>query len=388
MKALLAHVGYTTLAVWMLLAGGAGTAAADPSRSPSWPGKSQPATPGPSCVNSGDRLRPLCDPVALTRGINITGWFRFPASRDPDVLAAYVSDQALADLRAAGFDFVRLAIDPDVTDPAVLVAAIRRIQRHGLTVIVSLHPHAWHLETDGERLRAAWRILAPALRPLDPARTVPEVVNEPVFPNDRAGWASLQHAVLSDIRQALPNATVVLTGQDWGSVGGLVALTPEDDPNVIYSFHFYDPSELTSLAAYRPGLDRAALAQLPFPVNDRCEAMAAEAVDPGTHDLMHYYCSLAWDARHVAAPIERAAAWGRLHHVRVLAGEFGATAALNSTARLTWLRTARQAFESRSISWALWGYDDVMGLAVPRPPGPRPALDRGVLDALGMTTGM
>jgi endoglucanase len=45
-------------------------------------------------------------PVTLTRGINITAWFRFPASRDPAVLAAYLSDQALADLRAAGFDFV------------------------------------------------------------------------------------------------------------------------------------------------------------------------------------------------------------------------------------------------------------------------------------------
>ena len=126
-------------------------------------------------------------PVALTRGVNITGWFRFPASRDPAVLAAYLSDQALADLRAAGFDFVRLAIDPAVADTqrSVLIAAIRRIQRQGLTVVVSPHPHDWHLETDPAdraRLRAFWRTLAPALRTLDPARTVPEVLNEPVFP--------------------------------------------------------------------------------------------------------------------------------------------------------------------------------------------------------------
>ena len=128
-------------------------------------------------------------PATLTRGINITGWFRFPASRDPAALAAYLSDQALADLRAAGFDFVRLAIDPAVADTQrpVLIAAIRRIQRQGLTVVVSPHPHDWHLETDPadrDRLRAFWQTLAPALRTLDPARTVPEVLNEPVFPND------------------------------------------------------------------------------------------------------------------------------------------------------------------------------------------------------------
>jgi len=334
-------------------------------------------------------------PVILARGINLTAWFRFPASRDPAALAAYLSDQALADLRTAGFDFVRLAIDPAVADTqrAVLITSIRRIQRQGLTVVVSPHPQSWHLETssaDRDRLRTFWQALAPALRTLDPARTVPEVLNEPVFPNDPAAWAALQHLVLTDIRQALPSATVVLTGQDWGSIGGLLALTPEPDPNVLYSFHFYDPAELTSLAAYRPGLDRAALARLPFPADDRsrCEATAGLSSDPATRDLMQYYCTLGWDAPRIAATVDRATAWGRQHHVHLLAGEFGASADLNQPARTAWLRSVRAAFEAGGIGWALWGYDDVMGFAVTRPPGPRPRLDRVVLIALGMTTGM
>jgi endoglucanase len=324
--------------------------------------------------------------VALTRGINITGWFRFPASRDPVVLAGYLSDQALADIHAAGFDFVRLAVDPAVaeTQRSVLIAAIRRIQRHGLTVVVSPQPHDWHLETDPGRLLAFWRTFAPALRALDPARTVPEVLNEPVFPHNVTGWAALQHVVLTDIRQALPGVTVVLTGQDWGSIGGLLALTPEADPNVLYSFHFYDPAELTSLAAYRPGLDRVALARLPFPVDDRprCDATADGSADPATRDLMRYYCSLGWDAPRIATTLDRAAAWGRAHHVRLLAGEFGASVALNAQARIAWLRTVRDALETRGTGWALWGYD------VSRPPGRRPVLNRSVLTALGMTTGM
>jgi endoglucanase len=336
------------------------------------------------------QMRP---PVTLRRGINITAWFRFPASRDPATLAAYLSDQALADLRAAGFDFVRLAVDPAVVadQRAVLIAAIRRIQRQGLTVVVSPHPQDWHLETsvaDRDRLRAFWRNRASALRPLDPTQTVPEVLNEPVFPGDPAGWAALQRLVLTDIRQALPNSTVVLTGQDWGSVGGLLALTPVNDPTVLYSFHLYDPAELTSLAAYRPGLDRAALARLPFPVDDRslCEATADGSVDPPTRALMRYYCGLGWDASVIAANIDRAVRWARLYRVHLLAGEFGASADLNPSARMGWLKTVREAFEVRGIGWALWGYDDVMGLAVTRPPGLRPRLDRTVLTALGMTT--
>ncbi len=273
-------------------------------------------------------------PGRLRRGINITGWFRFPANRDPSALAAYLSDPTLADIHAAGFDFVRLALDPEVVDNvarrAALIAAIQRIQRQGLTVVVSPHPHDWHLETsaaDRDRLLVFWKTLAPALKPLDPGQTVPEILNEPVFPGDPGGWQSLQHRVLGVIRQGLPHATVVLTGQDWGSIGGLLALTPEDDLNVVYSFHFYDPAELTSLAAYRSGLDRVALARLPFPADDtpRCEATAGEAADPPTRDLMQYYCALRWDPAHIGAIVDRAAAWGLEHHVHLLAGEFGAT---------------------------------------------------------------
>jgi endoglucanase len=381
-----------TLGLLALLLPATGWADPSPPASPSWPGASRPSAPS--------RSRPAGtahSPITLTRGINITAWFRFPASQDPAVLATYLSDQALADIHAAGFDFVRLAIDPTLAEAqrATIITAIKRIQHQGLAVIVSPHPNNWHLETDPadrEHLRTFWQTLAPALGSLDPARTVPEILNEPVFPNDPATWAAFQHQLLTDIRQALPNATVVLTGQDWGSIGGLLALTPEDDPNVLYSFHFYDPSELTSLAAYRPGLDRTTLAHLPFPADDRpgCDATATATTtaDPPTADLMRYYCALGWDAARLNATIDRAAAWASQNHVHLLAGEFGASADLNAPARDAWLKTARNAFEARGIAWALWGYDDIMGFAVSRPPANRPTLNPAVLIDLGMTTRM
>jgi endoglucanase len=332
-------------------------------------------------------------PVTLTRGMNITAGFRFPANRQPAALAAYMGDQALADLRSTGFDFVRLAVDPEVVpsaaDRALLIDAIRRIQRQGLAVVVSPHPQGWHLETeqaDRDRLCDFWRVLADALRPLDQALTLPEVLNEPVFSGDPAGWSALQHQVLGEIRKMLPRRTVVLTGQDWGSIGGLLALQPEADPTVLYSFHFYDPAELTSLAAYRVNLDRTSLARLPFPAADRasCDITAGTARDRDTTDLMHYYCTLGWNPARLDASIDRAANWARLHRVTLLAGEFGASARLNAPARLAWLRTVRESLQARRIGWALWGYDDVMGLAVPRPPGTHPWLDRDVLSALGL----
>ena len=327
----------------------------------------------------------------LRHGVNITGWFRFPGSRDPAALARWMTDAAMAELRRAGFDFVRLAMDPDVLESPgvrdVAVGAVCRLQRQGLAVVVDAHPTGWHLETDAadrDRLRAFWRAMGSALRRCDPRLIVPEILNEPVFPGDSAGWGALQHTILMELRTALPHSTIVLTGQDWGSIGGLLALTPEPDPNVLYSFHFYDPPELTSLAAYRPGLDRAALARLPFPIGDRtaCEATAPTG-DP-TAELMRYYCAMGWDGAAIGQRIGTAAAWARAHSVRLLAGEFGASNGLNAPARMAWLRTVRQALEESGIGWALWGYDDIMGFAVRRPPVARPILDANILIVLGM----
>jgi endoglucanase len=208
-----------------------------------------------------------------------------------------------------------------------------------------------------------------------------------VFAGDPAGWGRLQHELLGAIRAALPGHTVMLTGQDWGGIGGLLALTPESDSNVVYSFHFYDPAELTSLAAYRSGLDRAALAGLPFPQTDlgRCQSVSGRARDPGTRDLILFYCATGWDSARVRSRILDAANWARMHDVTLMAGEFGASVTLNPAARLAWLRLVRETCAANAIGWALWGYDDVMGFNVPRPPAIKPVLDRSVRGALGLS---
>jgi hypothetical protein len=334
--------------------------------------------------------------AALARGVNITNWFRFPPRADDAALRLYLDDAAIAALRRAGFSFVRLAVQPELLEAApgrlaLLVQAAGRLQRAGLAVVLGPHPTTWHLEqneADRDRLLGFWRRVAPALRPLDPRLTYPEILNEPVFADTPQAWAALQDAALAMVRAALPDTTVVLTGADWGGVDGLAALRPVADLNVIYSFHFYEPQELTALAAYRPDLDRAALARLPFPMDAAgCRPAADGTADAATHGLITFVCSMRWDAARVGARIERAAAWGREHHAPVLLGEFGASRALNAPARLAWLEAVRLACQQRDIGWALWGYDDVMGFGIdPRAQAPA-AMDRATLAALGLGSG-
>jgi len=140
------------------------------------------------------------------------------------------------------------------------------------------------------------------------------------------------------------------------------------------------------VAAYRPGLDTAALARLPFPETDpiACRTIGTTSSETTTRDLILFWCATTWDAAHVRANLLRAVSWAKRHDVTLLAGEFGASIALNAPARLAWLSLVRETCAENGIGWALWGYDDVMGFNIRRPPENKPRLDRSVLKALGL----
>ena len=335
----------------------------------------------------------------LSRGVNFTNWFRFPVRQDDAFLRDDIDDAALRQLRAAGFSFVRLAVQPelmlngrgqpDAHRLGLLVDAIARIERAGLAVIAGWHPQTWDLQhspIQQQQLQDLWGALAERLRRLDSDMTFPEVLNEPIYDGDVPAWEALQAKVLARIRAELPRATVVLTGNHWGSIDGLLALHPVADGNVVYSFHTYDPPTLTSLASFEHGLDRDALKHLPFPVTDRqsCENAATATTQARTADVMRFYCSEHWDEAKLADLVRRASLWAQRNHVDVVCGEFGASNRLPAATRLAWLTGMRRAFDAGGIGWALWGYDDSMGFDIHSHGGNLPLLDPAVLRALGL----
>jgi hypothetical protein len=335
----------------------------------------------------------------LSHGVNLTNWFRYPARQDDDYLSGYIDDAELRQLRAVGFGFVRLAVQPELMLDGrgrpdahrlnLVAAAVARIERQGLAVMVGWHPQTWDLQNSPQQqrqLQDLWGALAVRLRPLDPGMTFPEVLNEPVFDGAVPAWEALQAKVLARIRAELPGATVVLTGTHWGSIDGLLALHPVADGNVLYSFHTYDPATLTALADFEPGLDHEALKHLPFPVTDlqSCNDSAKATTQARTADVMRFYCSEHWDAAKLRDTVGRAAEWGRRHHAGVLCGEFGVSDQLPAATRLAWLAAMRRAFESHGIGWALWGYDDMYGFAIHSHGGNPAPLDPAMLHALGL----
>ena len=330
----------------------------------------------------------------LERGVNITRWFNEWGRKPPS--ADYLSDADLQEMRGLGFRLVRLVVDPeylwrpdrDGLDPAVLAdldSAIDRLLAHDLAVIVTPYPHDWFLLEDSTRaadFARFWEALAGNLGTQDPERIFLEVVNEPVFHGRPEAWAETQRMLLAAMRRGAPRHTLIATGPEYSSVEGLLGLAPVDDPNVVYTFHFYEPYAFSHQG--RPGT--AKLGEVPYPADAaRCAAMLGRVGDPGAVVEARRYCAGRWNGAALGAIFDRVDQWRLRHRVSVFAGEFGVTCAAPEPDRLAWIRDVRAGLERRDIGWALWGWDDCFGLDTHRGADGRLVPDAGVLAALGLS---
>ena len=69
-----------------------------------------------------------------------------------------------------------------------------------------------------------------------------EIMNEPEM-SDRYRWYGVESKLAAAIREGAPQHTIIAAGGRWSDDDDLVFEEPLRDPNVIYNFHFYEPSQ-------------------------------------------------------------------------------------------------------------------------------------------------
>lgn len=326
----------------------------------------------------------------LSRGVNTeTTWLWFaPPERWSE---AWPSDQ-LAQLKATGVSHIRLNVAPEpfmgpsgepLAQAAVIGDAARRARAAGLDVVVDLHPdnplvRSYQLSavTRDRYLRFAGGI-ARMIAPIDPGHIALEPFNEPrrsvaAAPWNWTAWLARMHRTL---RATAPQLPLVLSGDDWGSLAGLLALrAPPRDALTIYTFHDYEPFLFTHQGAEWTGNPIvAALRDVPYPSSparvQRAIAATTAALPSKSlrqrarKDLAHYGAERVGAAT-VSRDLARAAAWGRRHGVRLYLGEFGVYSryADEGSARLFYA-DVRRAAERYRIGWASWFYWERGGIS-------------------------
>jgi hypothetical protein len=380
----------------------------------------------------------------VKRAVNIAQWFTWPRYEVSGAGIAWPpykevprppNAAELAALHKAGFDTVRLPVDPapfmvfkgERRDAvyAMLSEAIERIQAAGLKVIVDLHPNSRHKVWGQTAINAG--VEAPAfvsfssmiedmarnLTRFSPAGVALELVNEPRLKcsgADQRLWEQMLKSLIANARAGNANITLIVTGSCISTPDGLIALDPKEfsDNNLIYTFHYYEPFTFTHQGAkFIPWPDKY-LDGVPWPadrrpiseplgllaknmqtMSDLNEVERAAAFLGARNNLKKFYTSGAGPAL-IEQRFAEVADWAAGHGVepkRVLVGEFGVlrheahAPGARCADRARWLSDVRSAAERHGFGWAYFNYDGPFSLLID---DDTRTLDPTVLASLGL----
>ncbi|MCQ3930859.1 MAG: hypothetical protein DPW16_10405 [Chloroflexi bacterium] len=336
----------------------------------------------PAQAVSDDRM------ARLARGINLPFWF-WLGPNDPEAIQSRFSDQEFTRLREMGFTNVRIPVamapfynaaapaEPNADRLALLDSQIDRILAADLAVIIDLHTvnvdegatvYSGDLETDDafvENFLAFWGGFASHLKKYDPDLVFFEVFNEPVFLNNQSRWVEdILPRTLAAVRAAAPDHTLIASGTRWSSIDGLLLVTPTDDPNIVYNFHFYEPFIFTHQGA--SWVDDPVIQSLfgvPYPSDpEKVVTPLFDRYSPEGQTYLRGYGEERWNIEKLDALISQAVTWAEEHGVQLICTEFGAYAPLApKNSRVQWISDVRTTFEKHGIAWVMWEYDSSFG---------------------------
>ena len=311
----------------------------------------------------------------LHRGVNASMWFAQAPDYSRARLRSYTTTGDIALMHSMGFDHVRLSIDGDellrgappnglnAAFVAELDTAVNTMLKNDLRVILDLHPSdafKRQLRTEDAavaRFCALWSALAAHYAQTDPDRVFFEVLNEPEFDNPQQ-WAAVQTRAIAAIRQAAPRHTIIATAAHYSGLTDLLTLEPVADPNVIYTFHDYEPFAFTHQGATWTMEQVRPLRDVPYPSSpEKIAPVLSQEQQLIDQHWINAYGLDRWDAARIRSEVGFAGKWAALHHVPVYCGEFGVYQAFADPAmRAAWLHDTRSALEEQGIGWAVWNY--------------------------------
>ena len=340
--------------------------------------------------------------VHLRHGINLSEWFAQvydPKGYTKEHFQSWTTSTDIALIKSAGFDHVRLSVNPQPMMDAAhrqngtaeyftyLDAAVKMILDAGLAVEIDIHPDSdfkAKLNQDDfvERFADFWRMVAQHYSSWDADRVFFEILNEPEM-RDAYRWYGVETKLATAIRQGAPAHTIIAAGAKWDDNDDMIFLEPLRDPNVIYVFHFYEPHIFTHQGATWGAYYWHWLKGLHYPSSPENAAQIAATVPEPIHRLdVVRYGQDHWDASRIEAEINQAADWAKQNGVPLVCNEFGVFRNADPQDRAAWIKDTRTALERHNIGWAMWDYSGSFGVVTKK--DGKATLDENTVRALGL----
>lgn len=216
----------------------------------------KPSVGGALQVLGKNGQKTLCDqngnPIQL-RGMSTHGLQWYPGILNNDAFAALSRDWDCNVVRLAMY----VGEDGYATDPSLkgdVVQGIKLAIANDMYVIVD-----WHVETPGDPTAPVYSGALDFFKqistmfPNDP-NIIYEIANEPNsnppgITNDAAGWQKVKayaEPIIKMLRDAGNKNLIAVGSPNWSQRPDLAADDPIDDPNIVYTFHFYTGTHPTS----------------------------------------------------------------------------------------------------------------------------------------------
>jgi endoglucanase len=287
----------------------------------------------------------------LGKGVNLGNALEAPNEGEWGVTLQDDYFQLIAD---QGFDSVRIPVrwssHASSNEPYSIVssffdrvdwAVTNALTRDLVTVINFHHYEEIFSDPQGQRERflAMWQQVAAHYQDYPP-ELVFEILNEPHDKLNASQWNQLLVEALVVIRETNPERVVIIGPPGWNSVHELGKLDlPEDDRDIIVTFHYYEPFEFTHQGAEWAEGSQAWLGKT-WEGTDRQKREVTQAMDA-------------------------AVAWGEKFNRPLYMGEFGAYSKADMDSRARWTAFVAQSASQRGFSWAYWEFCAGFGIYEP-----------------------
>ena len=186
------------------------------------------------------------------------------------------------------------------------------------------------------------------------------MLNEPVAdkPDD---WNRLVKQCTKTIRELEPNRTLIIGSNLWQGYQTVKDLKlPENDKNIIVSFHYYHPFLFTHhLASWTAEAEYTGAVHYPGNViqSQDLTTVSAEIAEKYKHWTNEIY-----NKEVFAKNFDEVLRVANTHGLKVYCGEYGCIDTAPVPDRINWWKDINEVFEQKGIARAVWEYKGEFGI--------------------------
>jgi endoglucanase len=326
-----------------------------------------------TCTSNNESHK-ITNKFMIRTGVNVSHWFSQSDKRGEE-RKNYITKADFDTIASIGFDHVRIPVDEEqLWDTQgnkekeafeLLHNAINWALAVRLRVIIDLHIiRSHHFISDSnplwtdiaeqKKLVDLWRQLSKELNEYPDEMLAYEILNEAVA-DDPDDWNKLLNKVFAEIRVKEPARKIVVGSNKWQDVSTFPDLEiPENDPNIILSFHFYTPLALTHHQA-----PWTAIAEYSGPVNypgQIVDTINYKGLSESTVERMKNLANGYFTKDILEELMYPAIKVAKKNNLPLYCGEYGVYPTIPDEVKLRWYKDVCDIFNKHNIAYCHWCY--------------------------------